>query len=78
VLADHGIALIMESPADNGVAGRARDIERLVKGGIGEVIPGMRVKVETRVTRWLNEKDLDPRYDLGAKEAPRVIAPPAA
>jgi hypothetical protein len=70
--------LVVESPADDHVPERARDIERLMKEGMAEVIPGMRVKVETVVTRSLNKKDLDPRYHLEAKEAPRVSTNPAA
>jgi hypothetical protein len=60
--------LVVESPADDKVKDRVADIERRMKEGMALVIPGMRVKVETVVTRSLHKKELDPRYDPDSKE----------
>jgi hypothetical protein len=49
--------------ADDRVKDRVVDIERLMKEGMAEVVPGMLVKVETVVTASMNKKDLDRRYD---------------
>jgi hypothetical protein len=54
--------LVVESPADDQVHERVADIERLMKEGMAQVVPGMLVKVETVVTRSLSKKDLDARY----------------
>ena len=54
--------LVVESPADDKVWERARHLEELMKRGMGVVVPGMLVNVETVVTRSLNKTDLDPRY----------------
>jgi hypothetical protein len=54
--------LVVESPADGRVGERTAHIESLMKEGMLEVTPGMRVKVETLVTRSLNKKEEDPRY----------------
>jgi DNA polymerase I-like protein with 3'-5' exonuclease and polymerase domains len=66
--------LVVESPADDRVKDRVADIERLMKEGMAEVVPGMRVKVETVVTRSLNKDDRDPRYDPGTRELRREAA----
>src|SRR5207302_3107740 len=58
--------LVVEVPADDRAVERARTIERLMVGGMQEVLPGMRVRVDLVVTRYLNRKDRDPRYDLSA------------
>jgi hypothetical protein len=55
--------LVVESPADDKVKDRVADIERLMKQGMGMVVPGMLVKVETVVTTSLSKRDRDPRYD---------------
>jgi hypothetical protein len=55
--------LVVESPADDKVQDRVAEIERLMKQGMGLVVPGMLVKVETVVTRSLNKKEVDTRYD---------------
>jgi hypothetical protein len=60
--------LVVESPADERVKDRAADIERLMKEGMAQVVPGMLVKVETVVTRSLDKSDRDPRYDPQTKE----------
>lgn len=62
--------LVVESPADHRVLDRAADIERLMKEGMAEVVPGMLVKVETVITQSLNKDDLDPRY----QQAPNVCS----
>jgi DNA polymerase I len=54
--------IVVESPADDRVLDRKAEIERLMIGGMHEVIPGMNVKVETVITRSLDKRDLDPRY----------------
>ena len=54
--------IIVESPADEHVGERASQIEKLMKQGMGTVVPGMLVKVETVITRSLNKQDQDPRY----------------
>jgi hypothetical protein len=54
--------IIVESPADERVWERASQIEKLMKQGMGTVVPGMLVKVETVITRSLNKQDQDPRY----------------
>jgi hypothetical protein len=60
--------LVVECPADDKVKDRVADIERLMKLGMGLVVPGMLVKVETVVTRSLNKNDLDPRYTIAGRE----------
>jgi hypothetical protein len=60
--------LVVECPADDRVKGRVADVERLMKEGMAQVVPGMLVKVETVVTASLNKTDLDPRYDPETKE----------
>jgi hypothetical protein len=70
--------LVVESPADDRVLDRAVDIERLMKEGMLEVVPGMLVKVETVITQSLNKNDLDPRYSLEKKEPSRAEQPAAA
>jgi hypothetical protein len=55
--------LVIECPADDRVKGRVAAVERLMKEGMAEVVPGMLVKVETAVSRSLNKNDPDPRYD---------------
>jgi hypothetical protein len=54
--------LVVESPADGRVGERAAHIDSLMKEGMLEVTPSMRVKVETVVTRSRNKKEEDPRY----------------
>src|SRR5262249_61912969 len=68
--------LVVEPPADDRVHERAADIERLMKAGMAQVVPGMLVNVETVFTRSLNKADRDPRY---YPEEPRLEAgtPPA-
>jgi hypothetical protein len=58
---------VVESPADDRVPDRVAEIEALMKQGMLMVVPGMNVNVETVVTRSLNKKDLDPRYDPTTK-----------
>jgi hypothetical protein len=74
--------LVVESPADDRVAERVAHVERLMVEGMGTVVPGMRVKVETVVTRSLNKRDLAPGHGRQhAKEgaaAPVVQFSPAA
>jgi chloramphenicol 3-O-phosphotransferase len=41
---------------------RVLEIESLMIEGMHQVVPGMRVKVETVITRSLHKADLDPRY----------------
>jgi hypothetical protein len=53
--------LVVETPADDQVWERAREVEELMKQGMLMVVPGMNVKVETVISRWLNKKELDPR-----------------
>jgi hypothetical protein len=60
--------VVVESPADDQVAGRVAHVEALMKQGMLEVVPGMLVNVETVITRSLHKKDLDPRYDHKTKE----------
>jgi DNA polymerase I-like protein with 3'-5' exonuclease and polymerase domains len=60
--------LVVECPADDRVKDRVADVERLMKEGMAQVVPGMLVKVETLVTASLNKQDLDPRYDPKTKE----------
>jgi hypothetical protein len=60
--------LVVESPADDRVKERVEDIERLMRQGMHQVVPGMLVKVETAVTCSLNKNDLDPHYDPKTKE----------
>jgi hypothetical protein len=60
--------LVVESPADDKVKDRVADVERLMKEGMAQVVPGMLVKVETVLTASLNKTDLDPRYDPQTKE----------
>ena len=56
---------------------RAAEVERLMVAGMLRVVPGMRVKVETVVTRSLNKADLDPRYLPEAHpQAPPVVPDP--
>lgn len=57
--------VVVESPAADEVPRRAADIEVLMRAGMLEVIPGMRVAVETVVTKSLNKKEQDPRYARG-------------
>jgi hypothetical protein len=45
---------------------------------MGEVIPGMRIGVETAVTRSLNTQDRDPRYPPGARPAAHRDPPGAS
>jgi hypothetical protein len=54
--------IIVESPADERVWERASQIEKLMKQGMGMVVPRMKVKVETVITRSLNKQDQDLRY----------------
>jgi hypothetical protein len=61
--------VVVESPADDRVSARVEEIERLMKQGMDEVVPGMLVKVETVVTRSLNKGDLDPRYPAPEAQA---------
>jgi hypothetical protein len=74
--------LVVESPADDQVKRRVEEIERLMRQGMHQVVPGMLVKVETAVTHSLNKADLDPRYDPKTKERvgealPAAIVPAA-
>jgi len=55
--------LVVESPADAEVKDRLTHIESLMKAGMLEVVPGMKVQVESVLTRSLNKNDLDSRYD---------------
>jgi hypothetical protein len=50
--------VVVESPADENVQARAADVSRLMREGMLMVVPGMRVGVETVVTRSLNKKEL--------------------
>jgi DNA polymerase I-like protein with 3'-5' exonuclease and polymerase domains len=70
--------LVVESPADDRVKERVARIESLMKQGMGQVVPGMLVKVESVVTASLDKKDLDPRYDPKTRERLRGIIGPAA
>jgi hypothetical protein len=54
--------VVVEAPADADVPGRVREIEGLLREGMLEVVPGMRVGLESVVTRSLHKGDLDPRY----------------
>jgi DNA polymerase I-like protein with 3'-5' exonuclease and polymerase domains len=54
--------VVVEAPADDRVAQRADEIAGLMCRGMCQVVPGMRVKVETVFTRSLNKDDLDRRY----------------
>jgi hypothetical protein len=54
--------VVVEAPADGAVPGRVRAIEGMLREGMLEVVPGMRVGVESVVTRSLHKGDLDPRY----------------
>src|SRR5262249_33165126 len=65
--------LVVESPADDRVPERAAAIERLMKEGMAQVVPGMLVNVETVFTRSLNKTDRDPRY---YPEDPRLEGQP--
>jgi hypothetical protein len=60
--------LVVQCPADGKVKDRVADVERLMREGMAQVVPGMLVKVETVVTASLNKTDLDPRYDPQTKE----------
>jgi hypothetical protein len=66
--------VVVEAPADATVPGQVQDIERGMREGMGEVVPGMRVAVETVVTRSLNKKELDPRYAAGGSQGPAAQA----
>lgn len=54
--------VVVESPADATVPAKVREIERHMIDGILDVVPGMRVSVESVVTRSLDKSELDPRY----------------
>ena len=60
--------LVVESPGDDKIQDRVIEIEALMKQGMLMVVPGMNVNVETVITRSLNKKDLDSRYDPKTKE----------
>jgi hypothetical protein len=57
--------VVVESPDGGGIAGRALEVEGLMRQGMLAVIPGMRVGVETVVTRSLDKKE---RVVIGAAE----------
>lgn len=54
--------LVIECPADDRVLERKRNIERLMVEGMREVVPDMRVNVETVITRSLDKRELDVRF----------------
>ncbi len=49
--------VVVEAPLDERVGERVAEIEELMRRGMGEVVPGMNVKVETVVTGSLNKGD---------------------
>lgn len=49
--------VVVEAPLDERVGERVAEIEELMTRGMGEVVPGMNVKVETVVTGSLNKGD---------------------
>src|SRR5262249_3643311 len=73
--------LVIESPADEKVPERAAGLERVMKEGMAQVVPGMLVNVETVFTRSLNKADRDPRYypeePKGKGNAPLAEVPAA-
>ncbi len=54
--------VVVEVAVDESTMERAADVERLMRAGMEEVVPGMLVKVETVVTRSLSKLELDPRF----------------
>jgi hypothetical protein len=52
--------VVVEVPADEQVRQRAGDVERLLVQGMQLVLPDMRIKAETVITKSLNKNDLVP------------------
>ncbi len=65
--------VVVEVPAGDDVPELVGQVEALLKAGMARVLPGMRVEVESVVTRSLDKSDLDPRFvpmeGMGAKQA---------
>lgn len=53
---------VVECPADDRVAERKSEIERLMIEGMLMVVPGMNVRVESVISQSLNKLDVDRRY----------------
>jgi hypothetical protein len=57
--------VVVESPADDRISERVAEIEGLMKRGMLMVVPGMKVNVETAITRSLNKKDVVREIPVG-------------
>ena len=63
---------VVEVPADGQALHHRNEIERLMKEGMLGVIPGMRVAVESLVTKSLDKTDVDPRYLEDVDKSPSL------